>query len=174
MNKGKIDKVMKESLCILVDTREKKNKHILETFDLLGIKYKKQKVDYGDYSVMLIKNEDLGILEDTILSVSVERKASLDEIGNNLTNAKTRFEKEMMRCVGDNGLMIIMIEDAVYNDIVDKKYKNKITEKQFLGLLHSIFTKYRVPFIFINKDMSALFIYKILESYTKNYLKNIK
>ena len=172
MNKKNIDKVIDDNFVILIDTREKVNSHIIDAFDKYNIKYKKQKLDYGDYGCIITKNEDLGILDDIILKVAVERKNGLEEIGNNLTNAKERFHREMQRCIDDNGAMVIMIENCTYDDIANKKYNNKITPKSFLALLHSIYSKYDIPFIFISKDKAPLFIYDVCKYFTKEYLKN--
>ena len=58
-----LDKLL-NSMVVLVDTREHdgKNDHILNYFDSKGIAWKKQKLDYGDYSCMLPANEELGIV----------------------------------------------------------------------------------------------------------------
>ena len=37
-------------MVILVDSREKKNGHVLDYFGKQGIAYQKTKLDYGDYS----------------------------------------------------------------------------------------------------------------------------
>ena len=75
------------SIVILVDTREKVNFHITDYFDRKEIKYKKKALSYGDYSFMISANEKLGILRDLYFTNScvIERKASLEEISNNLT-----------------------------------------------------------------------------------------
>ena len=41
------------SMVVLVDTREKNNQTLLDIWDKKGLKYKKKKLDYGDYSVMI-------------------------------------------------------------------------------------------------------------------------
>jgi len=157
---------------VLIDTREKKNHHIIKAFDKYNIKYKMQKLEYGDYGCLIVKNENLGILDNIQLKISIERKANLEEIGSNLTKTKNRFAKEMKRCVDDGGDMIIMIENATYDDIADKNYKNDLTPKQFLGLIHGIYSTYKIPFIFISKKKCPLFIYDTLKYFTRAYLKN--
>ena len=49
-----LKKILKE-LVILIDTREKSNKHIIKWFEEKKIKYKVQKLDYGDYSAYIPK-----------------------------------------------------------------------------------------------------------------------
>lgn len=86
-----------QSMVILVDTRERKADHILEYFDKKDITYKKKALDYGDYSFMIPANEKLSIPRDLYFTnkVVVERKASLEEVSNNLTKERDRFEKEL-------------------------------------------------------------------------------
>lgn len=173
MNKKNIDTIIDNHFVVLVDSREKRNEHIIKAFNKYNIKYKVQKLNYGDYGCIITPNDVIGNKDDLQMKVSVERKRSLEEIGSNLTNEKTRFAKEMLRCVEDDGTMIIMIEEGTYEDIAYKNYDNDILPKSFLGLLHSIYSTYNIPFIFIGKVESPLFIYNILKSFTKNYLKNI-
>ena len=74
---------------IVVDTREKGHKKILEYFDKVGQDYISSKLDVGDY--MLYKD----------FSMIIDRKDSLDEICGNLTGKTKRadgtFEKNRDR-----------------------------------------------------------------------------
>lgn len=85
------------SIIILIDTREKVNSHITDYFDRKEISYKKKALDYGDYSFMIPANEKLSIPRDLYFNTTcvIERKASLEEISNNLTKERDRFEKEL-------------------------------------------------------------------------------
>lgn len=161
MNNKQIKNIFKEKTYIIIDTREQ-NQYIKDTFDKFGIKYKISKMNYGDFGIEV---------QGKRLKVAIERKANLSELGNNLTNNKTRFEREMQRCIDDDASMIIMIESESYSNICNEKYKNNITSKQYLGLLHSIYAKYNIPFIFIEKEFAPLFIYNILKYKAREYLK---
>ena len=57
---SEIEKILK-SIVILIDTREQENSHIKDYFDKKKIAYKPQKLDYGDYSFCIPRNEALGI-----------------------------------------------------------------------------------------------------------------
>lgn len=172
MTDAQIKKIFKESAYIVIDTREKDN-YIRDTFDKFGIKYKVKKLDYGDYSIEINKNEELGVTEDIKFSIAIERKGSLEEISGNLTNGQKRFYNEMQRCIDDDGFMLIMIEGATYEDITNGNYKTNLTTKQFLGLLHGVTAKYKVPFIFVPKDNAPLFVYNILKYHARECLKKI-
>lgn len=171
--KRDIEKLLK-TVVILIDSREKKNRHITEVYDKNNVRWMKYKLDYGDYSIMLPANKELGIEEDIYLDkeVAVERKNSLQEIGANLSKKRAAFKREMER-VG-KGELIIMIEEDTYKDIVLKRYPNNIDTNSFLGSLHGISSEYKVPFIFVDRDVAAIFIYKYLYYYLRNKLKNNK
>ena len=52
------------SMVVLIDTRENDNTHICRYFDQKKIPYESKKLNYGDYSVRLCKNEELGVNRD--------------------------------------------------------------------------------------------------------------
>lgn len=159
------------SMVILVDTREKQNSHITESFDKNGIAYKKKALDYGDYSFMLPKNEALSIPRDMYFNqkICVERKASLEEISGNLTKERDRFEKEL--CLAPT-TKVLLIENANYSDIASGNYQTQYNKKSFLASLHSFWFKYNIPIMFMpDTKCSALFIKKYFEYYLKHYLR---
>ena len=53
-----IKKLSKE-MVILIDTKEKANDHITDYFDKKGIAYKRQALEFGDYSFMIPQVEGL-------------------------------------------------------------------------------------------------------------------
>ena len=63
---------------------------------------------------MIPANELLGIQRDLYFSdeIAIERKASLDELANNLTADRTRFEDEMLR--SKDCKVLLMLENCVY------------------------------------------------------------
>ena len=158
-------------MIILVDTREKVNDHIISSFDKNGICYKKKALEYGDYSFALPKNEALSIPRDMYVNkkVCIERKASLEEISDNLTKERDRFEKELSLAPKEK---VLLIENANYSDVANGKYNTQYNKKSFLASLHSFWFKYNIPVFFMpDNKYSALFIKKYFEYYLKNYLR---
>jgi len=155
----------------LIDTREKVNEHIIDYFDRKNIKYKKKALDYGDYSFMIPKNEQLSIPRDLYFmkKIVIERKANLEEISNNLTKERDRFEKELSLAPKEK---VVLIENADYSDISKGNYNTKYNKKSFWASIHSMWFKYSVPFIFMpDNKYSGLFIKGYFEYYFKNYIK---
>ena len=99
-----IKKLLKENFMILYDTREQVNDHVLSYFDNIGLKYKRQKIDEGDYTAIITARPDMGITRDLYFKVGVERKNSVDELAGNLaektdTRDDIRLERELKQKV---------------------------------------------------------------------------
>ena len=165
-----IDTIVK-SMVILVDTREKVNDHILQAFDKAKINYKVKALDRCNYSFYIPANETLNIPRDLYFDkeVAIERKASLDEIANNWTKERDRFEKEMALAPKTK---VLLVENSTYQDIIKGNYRSQYDKKAFLATLHSFWFRYNMPVFFMpDKKDSALFIKKYFEYYLKEYLR---
>lgn len=160
-----------KSQVILVDTREKNNSHLLETWDKQKIPHKKKALEQGDYSFMLPANEELNIPRDLYFDkeIIVERKGSIEEISGNLTSGRDRFEKELALAPPTK---VLLIENGEYKDICTGNYKTEYNKKSFLASLHSFWLRYNVPIFFMpDKAYSAVFIKKYFEYYLKENLR---
>lgn len=170
MKKDKELENLLKTMIILIDTREKLPSFISETFDKFNIKWERKKLESGDYSAYIPKNDELNISEDINIEkeLAIERKMNLNEVGVNLTTNRERFKREFKRA---EGKVILMIESNTYKDIIENNYNNKIEPNSFLGSLHGINTEFDFPFIFIDKEVSPIFIYKTFYYYLRNKIK---
>lgn len=164
-----IEKIIK-SMVILVDTREKVWSHIKLYFKSKKINLEIYGLNFGDYSFMIPKNEDLGILEDIYFDkeIVIERKANAEEISGNLTNDRERFKREFDR---GSSKIRLLIEDSSYSNICDGKYNTEIDPGSFVGSLHSIQEEFNAPFFFTDKEHSGQYIYNTFKYYLRNQLK---
>lgn len=159
-----------KSITILVDTREKFNKWVTDYFDEKKIPYKTKALPFGDYSFFIPKNEELNIPRDLyfIDEISIERKANLEEISNNLSKERDRFEKELSLF---KGKMFLLVENANYHDIYFNNYNTQYNKKSFIGSLHSFNFRYDLPFVFMpDRSCSGVFIFCTFYYYLKNIL----
>lgn len=166
-------KVLK-SINILVDTREHKGKndHILNYFDSNKIPWIRQKLDAGDYSFMVPKDEELGIEEDISFAnlIMVERKANLEEISKGFTTDRDRINREFARSPKNK---ILLIENAKYSDLVTGRYDTNYPPKSFWASIFSMWHRYDIPTAFIeNGKYTGSFIYGYFYYYLYNYLKD--
>ena len=89
-------KELLQTIVIIVDTREQANEHILNYFDSKNVQHISRKLEYGDYSAYLPRNEKYGIMRDIHFDMSIERKNSVDELASTIKE-RTRFENELIR-----------------------------------------------------------------------------
>ena len=165
-----MDEIIK-SMVILWDSREQKNNHILDVFEKNNIAYQKKALERCDYSFYIPANNSLNIPRALFFDkeIAIERKASLDELANNWTKERDRFEKEM--CLAPK-TKILLIENSNYEDIVNGNYRSQYNKKAFLASLHTFWFRYNMPVFFMpNKNTSALFIKKYFEYYLKEFLR---
>lgn len=92
-------------VCIIIDTREKKNTHITDSLDGFGVKFINKKLPFGDYS-FTAGDTDFSLL------CSIERKANINELWQNVTCERTRFEAEISRTFQINRCPILLIENC--------------------------------------------------------------
>lgn len=166
------DKEIKEllsGLVILIDTREQGNSHILKYFESHKITHKKRKLDYGDYSAYLPKNEGLGIQRDIYLTAAIERKNSVDELAATIKE-RTRFENELIRA--QNSPFVLLVEDSDgYEKIVRGAYRSQYKAKALLGSLKSFETKYGFQTVFISPKTSGNYFFYHFYYLFRNMLK---
>lgn len=114
-----------KNVVVICDTREQKNNHILSAFDGLGVKHEERKMHFGDYS--FICGDD-----DFTLSCVVERKANLNEVWQNITADRARFEKEIDGLFRLTGSAVLMIENCKSREYL-RKYTVPQWEMQAYG-----------------------------------------
>lgn len=162
-----LDSVLR-NMCILVDTREQKNKHILRTFEARNVPYKSQKLNYGDYSCECTTADG-----DTVTlsqGVAIERKNSLDELAGNITKGRDRFAREFERAITDGAKMYLMVEGGDWDDIVHHKYRSMIPPNAYMNTVFSWQQKYNITVSFVSKAFAGDYIYGTLFMALKYYL----
>lgn len=160
------------SMVIIVDTREKRNEHIIEYFDKHKINYERKTMTAGDYSFYIQANNELAIPRPIYFdkNVFIERKANLEELAGNLTSGRTRFEEEFS--LNPNTKKYLLIEKANYSDLVNGNYDSKYNSKAYLGSLHSFNHRYNLEITFMpDNRYSAIYILGIFQYYLKNLIK---
>lgn len=141
---------------ILCDTREQKNKHILDFFEKKKIPFAEHKVNTGDY--MNTEN----------MTITVERKRDLQELLNNLkTSDNSRFWREIRRSKEEGIKMIILCEHGgkirSIKDVATWKSKySKVTGRQLMEEMYRAHISYGVEFLFCDKRSTGRRIAELL------------
>ena len=146
---------------IICDTREKKNKNILNYFDKVEQDYIISKLDAGDYT--LYKD----------YTTIIDKKDTLLELAGNLchTYEHQRIKREIARAreLGCKNFIFLIQNDKI-NSIEDIKNwtspHTKVKGETLLKVMTTMSKKYGVKFIIVpRKDMGK----KIIEILLKKY-----
>ena len=191
---------------IVVDSREKVNKHILNKFDE-GFEnkpshhdmYRGKKSTYSDPIQYYIQEKGLKVGDYTIAvqlpsgevinfqdKITVERKADLNELCQNLFDSKskdseglTRFERELKRAYEQGIKLHLLVEVSdMHSKILSSKHfrydkASKVTPQSFYAMLHSLASRYNVSIWYCDKKDSARLIHDILYYNARDFLKKI-
>ena len=167
-----LDKIIsKDNIVILVDSREKANKHITEEFERQGINYRVCALESGDYSFELKAIPDLDIPHtmDFRQDVMIERKNSLEEISSNFTVGRERFNDEFGRAWAVK--KYLLVEDGSYEKILSHDYRTEYKPNSFFASLLSFDARYDLHVCFASKETSAILIYNICKYTLREILK---
>ena len=143
---------------IIVDTREKGHKKILEYFNKNNIDYIVSKLDYGDYKIY--KNNN----------VVIDRKDNLLELAGNLchTSEHERIKREIARAKEDGCKdFIFLISETKIKSIEDIKNwsspHTKVKGETLLKIMQTMKKKYGIRFIICPKNKMGEYIVKLLK-----------
>ena len=154
-------KKLTKSLVVLVDSREKKNDHILSYFTKQGVAYQKTKLDYGDYSFYIpaaAAGEDIYFHRDIV----IERKASLEELSGNLAQERERFEKEFL---------LMVEEPGGYSSVIAHKYRTEMNPAAYMASLKTWEHRFGTNVQFIDKQYSGYYIVSTFQYFAREALK---
>lgn len=141
---------------IICDTREKKNRHIIQYFEQREIPYKIAKLDTGDY------------MDSESNRITIDRKQNLDELcGNLFSPDRSRFWREVRRAKAEGIKMIVLIEQGgMIKTLKDvPKWRGKYTKVSGYSLYNEIcrcHIAYGVEFLFCDKRSTGKRIAELL------------
>ena len=147
-------------MILIEDTRQQANKHKLKHshFEQMGVQLVRCALPFGDYAV--------------IPEISVDTKASMDEIASNLTADHERFRHECERAKEAGCILIILVETEWNINSIDdvhlwKNPRSPISSKAVTGatlekMMKTMERRYGVRFRFCRPDNAAETIVKLL------------
>ena len=142
---------------IIVDTREKGHKKILEYFESVGQDYIISKLDAGDY--MLFKQ----------FKTIIDKKNGLLELSHNLCNSleHERIKREIQRAkeLGCEDFIFLIQDNKIKTAEDIKKWSSthtKVRGETLLKIMNTMKTRYNVRFIIVPKKKMGEMIIKLL------------
>ena len=148
---------------IIVDTREKGNKKILEYFDSIGQDYIISKLDAGDY--VLFKR----------FNTIIDKKDGLLELSHNLCNSleHERIKREIQRAkeLGCTNFIFLIQDNKIKSTDDIKSWTSphtKVKGETLLKIMNTMRERYGVRFIICPKKNMGKMIMKLLTCQNKN------
>lgn len=163
-----IKKICK-NITILIDKREKSD--LMEKWCSHKNRCNIEKItlSQGDYSFKLCAMPEYGINEDLYFDkeIVIERKNSLDEISQNFTKHRARFEEELAMF---NGKMTVVITDT-WDNLFMGKYQAKYDRVSFIASIQSFTHRYGITFEMMSEEAFPVFVYTYFYYYLRSILK---
>lgn len=159
-----------ENITILVDTREQDTPSLRKRLASMERPYKRQKLDFGDYSAMC---EIDGKQYDFSDVLAVERKMSLDEICGCFCKGRGRFTKEFERAAANGAKIYLLIENGSWEAAYAGKYRSQMNSKAFTASLLAWLARYNCQLIFCKAETSGKLIADILYREIKERLEGM-
>lgn len=168
-------KKLLNNLVIIIDTREQENKHIIKSLEKNNKRYILKKLDQGDYGAYIEANTEtipLGIIEDYYIEdIAIERKGSVNELIGNFVE-RERIENEFIRFKENNIKLFLMVEDPDgFEKILRGQFRSRMSRKAAKATYFTFVNRYDISSIFLEKELSALFVHDTLYYYVREKLK---
>lgn len=163
-----------DSFQIIVDTREQPTKRALNRYDSFGVPWKRQTLNYGDYTYDVVLPNDMH-LHHPDLRVNphcfIERKQNLDELAMCFTRERARFQREFERASDQNAKGYLLVENASWEMLIKGQYRSRFKPKAFLASICAWQVRYDLTIIFCDMDVSGILIKEILYRDVKERLE---
>lgn len=168
-------KEIESKITIIVDTREKRNEHILDFFNKKNIPYVTKKLDYGDYSCMLPANSFEGQERELYFDrdIVIERKANIDELAGNLKDDAVRLKNEL-GAINKYGIRcILLLEDKNFDENIRAgNYRSQYNPNSLYNRLKKLIEiRYGVPIRPIGSEYTGSEIANTLKAYVYEVFK---
>ena len=164
---------------ILIDTRERELKHIMDKLEANNIPVQHIGLVVGDYRIQATSLD--GNQMNYSPRICIERKANINELISNLLgekdqHGKTRLHREIDRSLDSKTKLVILIEDLDwYNKLLRGDYISQVNPKAIRGMIMSLEAKYpNVSIVGIDKSQSASYIHTTLYYHLRQKLKEFK
>lgn len=154
-----------DSFQILVDTREQDTERARDRYERMNVPVIRAKLNYGDYTynATLPSGETLFDITDNVNPLcAVERKMSLDELAMCLGKDRKRFQKEFERAKEADAIMILLCENASWENLINGRYRSKLNPNAYFGSLVAWAARYDFQLLFCKEETSGRLIKEYL------------
>lgn len=156
---------MLDSMKIYCDTREQPTERSKKRYESFGVPYERRKLEYGDYTYTAQKPDGSWIFPDSEAVnplLAIERKMHLDELAGCFTHDRGRFEREFERAKEHDARIILLIEDANWENLLNGRYRSKFNPKAFAASITTYIARYNITLVFCKAETSGRLIHDLL------------
>lgn len=167
MTPKEMENILK-SLFLLVDTREQPTEAYFKRIESVGLPYRRQKLDFGDYSCGFCAQSGFEVLLDK--EIAIERKMNIDEICANFTKGRDRFAREFERATKNGAKIHLIVENGNYEKVINGKYKSRLNSNSLLGSFIAFADRYDISVHFCKPETTPILINRIFYYHVRNKL----
>lgn len=156
---------MLDSMKVLIDTREQPTDRARKRYESFGVPYERRKLEYGDYTYTAQKPDGTWLYEGDVKvypNIVIERKMNLDELAGCFTHDRERFEREFERAKKHNSKIILLVEDATWENLLNGRYRSKFAAKAFAASITTYIARYGITLVFCKAETSGRIIHDLL------------
>lgn len=157
MNNFDIDNCI-SSIEILVDSREQDTERARKRYSLFPCPHSRQALSFGDYSYCFMKPG--GEVIQMHHRFAIERKMNLDELAGCFTHDRERFEREFQRASDAGAKMVLIVENASYENLLNHKYRSKFHPEAFIASLVAWEIRYGFHVVMCKEETTPKIIYE--------------
>ena len=164
-----------ESFVIIADTREQDTERARKRYKAFSVPVQRAMLDYGDYTYNATLPDGTQIYDirrKLKPKISVERKMDLDELAHCLGKDRKRFEAEFRRAKEADARMVLVVEDANWENLLNGRYQSRLNPKAFFSSISAWAIRYDLNVLFCKSETSPILIKEILYRDLKERLQN--
>ena len=154
-----------ESFEVLADTREQNTARARDRYERIGVPVSRAKLNFGDYTYNATLPDGTR-LHDTEKPVTpycaIERKMSLDELAMCLGKDRDRFQREFDRARDAKARLVLLVENANWENLINGKYRSRLNPNAYLGSLTAWSARYDFQIVFCKEETSGRLIREFL------------
>lgn len=157
MNHFDIDKCI-SSIQILVDSREQDTERARRRYSMFPCPHSRQALHFGDYSYCF--TQPSGLITPMNQRFAIERKMNLDELAACFTHDRERFEREFQRATDAGAKMLLIVENANYENLLNHKYRSRFNPDAFIASLVAWEIRYGFHVVMCKEETTPRIIYE--------------
>lgn len=154
-----------KSFRILVDSREQPTERAKQRYEAFGVPWERATLDYGDYTYNAVLPTGRCIWNSSARispTLAIERKMNLDELAQCFTHSRARFEREFQRASVAGGRIILICENASWENLLNGKYRSRFSPAAFEGSIEAWTIRYGLSVLFCKEETSGRLIKGLL------------